>query len=88
MEENTRVTLVLPKALWENVKELAPAGQRSKLVTEALNAEVRRRRRFEQLERIKNFQAYMREKYGESPSSADEINQMRAEHDDELTSVH
>lgn len=36
----TRVTLVVPNQVWENVKRLVPAGRRSQLVTEALEAEV------------------------------------------------
>ena len=43
----TRVTLVVPGKLWEDVKRLVPAGRRSQLVTEALEAEVNRRQQQE-----------------------------------------
>ncbi len=87
MGETTRVTVVLPVALWEEVKEMVPAGQRSRLVAEALEAEIRRRKRLEQLERLRRFQDYLREKYGEMPSSVEEIRQMREERDAEITGL-
>jgi hypothetical protein len=84
MKEVERVTLVLPKALWEDVKNLTPSGGRSRLVVEALEAEVRRRKRIEQLNRIRQLQESLRSKYGELPSSADDIDRMREEHDGEF----
>ncbi len=86
MSEFSRVTLVLPKELWEKVKQLAPAGQRSRWVAGVLEAELRRQERLDQLEELKCFQSYMREKYGLLPSSADEIEAMRWERDDEISS--
>ncbi|OQY17044.1 MAG: hypothetical protein DRJ03_18735 [Chloroflexi bacterium] len=82
-----RVTLVLPGNLWEEVKQMVPSGQRSRLVAEALEAEVRRRKRWEQLERVRQFQDYLFEKYGEMDSSVEEINQMREERDAALTGL-
>jgi hypothetical protein len=84
MKEVERVTLVLPKALWEDVKNLTPSGGRSRLVVEALEAEVRRRKRIEQVNRIRQLQESLRSKYGELPSSADDIDRMREEHDGEF----
>jgi metal-responsive CopG/Arc/MetJ family transcriptional regulator len=84
MKEVERVTLVLPKALWEDVKNLTPSGGRSRLVVEALEAEVRRRKRIEQVNRIRQLQELLRSKYGELPSSADDIDRMREEHDGEF----
>jgi hypothetical protein len=84
MKEVERVTLVLPKALWEDVKSLTPSGGRSRLVVEALEAEVRRRKRIEQVNRIHLLQESLRSKYGELPSSADDIDRMREEHDGEF----
>jgi len=59
MSDVARVTLVLPKGLWEEVKRMVPSGQRSRLVAEVLEAEVRRRKRWEQLERVRQFQDYL-----------------------------
>ena len=88
MADVARVTLVLPEELWEEVKLLIPTDERSRLVAEALEAEVRRRKRREQLERLRQFQDYLFEKYGEMPSSVEEINQMREERDAEITGLH
>jgi len=75
----TRVTIALPKKLWENVKRAVPAGQRSGLVAQALESELRRRQRQEQVGQLRQFQETMRAKYGELPSSAGDIDQMRQE---------
>jgi hypothetical protein len=87
MVNTTRVTLVLPEELWEEVKQMVPSGHRSRLVAEALEAEVRRRKRWEQLERVRQFQDYLFEKYGEMPSSVEEINQMRGDRDAQITGL-
>ena len=83
----TRVTLVIPGKLWEDVKRLVPAGRRSQLVAEALEAEVNRRQQQELLDNIRRFQDYLFDKYGETPSSVDEINQMREERDAEIAGL-
>lgn len=88
MAETVRVTLVFPAPLWEEVRRLIPPRQRSRVVAEALEAEIRRRKQREQLERIRKFQDYLFEKYGEMPSSAEEIRQMREERDAHLTGLH
>lgn len=88
MSELTRVTVVLPKRLWEKVQHLIPAGQRSRLVADALESELRRRQRLEQVEELQQFQKYMREKYGELPSSVSVIEAMRQERDDEISGMH
>jgi len=77
----TRVTIALPKKLWEDVKHAVPAGQRSGLVASALENELRRRQRQGQFEQLRQFHETMRAKYGELPSSADDIDQMRQERD-------
>ena len=87
MSENLRVTLVLPKRLWEQVKQLSPARQRSRLVAEALEAEIRRRERLLQVEQLTQFQDYMQQKYGELPGSAEDIQKMREERDNDLASL-
>ncbi len=88
MGDTARVTLVLPKALWEEVKQMVPPGQRSRLVAEALEARVRRWRQRQQLERLRQFQEYLVEKYGEMDSSVEDIRQMREERDAEITGLH
>ncbi len=87
MADVARVTLVLPKSLWEEVKRMVPPGQRSRLVAEVLEAEVRRWKQQQQLERLRRFQDYLFEKYGEMPGSVEDIRQMREEHDAEITGL-
>lgn len=83
MKEVERVTLVLPKVLWEDVKRLIPSGQRSRVVAEALEAEIRRRRRLEQLVQVRSLQEDLRQKYGLLPDNATEIEALRKEREDE-----
>jgi metal-responsive CopG/Arc/MetJ family transcriptional regulator len=87
MSEYLRVTVILPKKLWEEVKQRVPARKRSRLVAEALEAEMRRRGRLEQLERLEQFQVHMRQKYGELPSSAEAVQEIRKERDDEIADL-
>jgi hypothetical protein len=87
MQQVIRVTLALPRELWESVKRIVPPGQRSGLVAEALESELRRRNRLYQVEGLRQFQHSMREKYGELPSSASDIDLMRKENDNDLDSV-
>jgi hypothetical protein len=84
MGGTARVTISVPKDLWEAVKNAVPAGQRSRLVASALEAEIRRRKRSEQLVNLKQFHEDMVDKYGELPDSAAEIEQMRQERDNEI----
>jgi hypothetical protein len=83
MRQVTRVTIALPKKLWEDVKRAAPPGKRSGLVARALEGELRRRGRLEQASQLRTFQDGMRTKYGELPSSADDIGTIRQERSDE-----
>jgi Arc/MetJ-type ribon-helix-helix transcriptional regulator len=83
----TRVTLVVPGQLWEDVKRLVPAGRRSQLVTEALQTEVRRRDARAAFERARRIGDELAAKYGQNPNSVDEIAQMREELDAELTGL-
>ena len=87
MGNTTRVTISLPKELWEDVKNAVPAGQRSRLVASALEAEIRRRKRSEQLMHLKQFHENMVEKYGELPASAADIEKMRQERDNEVENL-
>jgi metal-responsive CopG/Arc/MetJ family transcriptional regulator len=75
----TRVTLSLPNDLWEDVKKTIPARQRSSVIARAIEAEMQHRKRQAQLENLRQFQKTMREKYGELPSSATDIEEMRQE---------
>lgn len=80
MNEQTRVTLVLPADLWEDVKRLVPAGQRSKMVSEAIEIEVRRRQRLEKLGQLHALREKMTRKYGLLlPDSSEDIQAMRQE---------
>jgi len=84
MGDTARVTISLPKELWEDIKNAVPAGQRSRLVAQALETEIRRRKRSEHLVNLKRLHEQMVEKYGELPDSAAEIEQMRQERDNEI----
>ena len=75
----TRVTIALPRTLWESVKKTVPPGKRSRLVAQALESELRRRQRVEQAAELRQFQQGMRAKYGELPSSADDPDVARQE---------
>ena len=87
MDDVIRVTLVLPRKLWEEVKQIVPSGQRSRLVAQALEAEVRRQRQEQQLDRLQQFQDYLFAKYGVTPDTADDLRQMREERDAEITGL-
>ena len=87
MRQVTRVTVALPKELWESVKRSVPAGQRSSLVADALESELRRRKRLKQVGNLLQFQQGMLKKYGELPASASDIEQMREDNDDERDSL-
>ena len=87
MRQVTRVTIALPKDLWEAVKRAVPSGKRSGLVAEALESELRRRRGLEGVMQLRQYQAAMRGKYGEMPSSAEELDRMRQERVDERNDV-
>ncbi len=88
MQQVTRVTIALPSDLWENIKHAVPAGKRSGLVVQALENELRRRKRAVLFENLRKHQKIMFDKYGELPESATEIEQMRQERDDEQSSLH
>jgi metal-responsive CopG/Arc/MetJ family transcriptional regulator len=87
MKDVTRVTLVLPRKLWEEVKQMVPSGQRSRLVAKALEAEILRRKQWEAFERARQLGDELLEKYGELPSSVEEIYQMREGRDVEITGL-
>ncbi len=88
MAATTRVTIVLPNDLWEEAKRLVPSGERSRFVAKALEAEIRKRKRLKQLEEIRKCAAYMREKYGQTPSSIEDIRDMREERDEQISGLH
>jgi hypothetical protein len=83
MSRVTRVTVALPSDLWETVKLTIPSGRRSGMVAEAIQNELRHRKRLEQFEQLQKFQKTMRDKYGEFPASAHDIEQMRQERDEQ-----
>jgi metal-responsive CopG/Arc/MetJ family transcriptional regulator len=82
MAQYSRVTVALPKDLWEKVKQSVPAGQRSRLMAQALQAELRRRQNLAQMDELRQFHEQMQAKYGTLPSSAEDIEAMRAERED------
>ena len=87
MDDVTRVTLVLPRKLWEEVKQIVPSGQRSRLVVQALETEIRRRHQEEHLDRLQQFQDYLFAKYGTMPDSVEDMRRTREECDAEITGL-
>jgi hypothetical protein len=87
MADKVRVTLVFPKESWEEVKRLVPSGDRSGFVVEATKREIRRRHRLESITQLQAIQEELREKYGEMPACAEEIQEMREERDAEITGL-
>ena len=83
MRQVTRVTVALPRDLWESVKRAVPSSQRSSLVAEALESELRRRKRLQQVAQLRQFQKNMLTKYSELPSCAEDIQLSRKENDDD-----
>lgn len=88
MTDTVRVSLVFPRDLWEEVKRVVPAGERSRVIAEATEREIRRKRRLESVERLQGLQEEFRQKYGEMPSGVEDIHQMRDERDVEITGLH
>jgi metal-responsive CopG/Arc/MetJ family transcriptional regulator len=87
MSDTVRVSLVFPQDLWEEVKRAIPAGERSRVIAEATEQEIRRRQRLESIKRLQALQEEFRQKYGEMPSCVEDIRQMREERDVEITGL-
>jgi metal-responsive CopG/Arc/MetJ family transcriptional regulator len=87
MSDTVRVSLVFPQDLWEEVKRAIPAGERSRVIAEATEQEIRRRQRLESIKRLQALQEEFRQKYGEMPSCVEGIYQMREERDAEITGL-
>jgi len=87
MVNTIRVTLVFPKESWEEVKRIVPSGDRSGFIVEATKREIRRRQRLESIKQLQVIQKELREKYGEMPHCAEEIQNMREERDAEITGL-
>jgi len=87
MSDTVRVSLVFPYDLWEEIKRVIPAGERSRVIAEATEQEIRRRQRLESIKRLQALQEEFRQKYGEMPSCVEDIYQMREERDVEITGL-
>ncbi|HEC63588.1 MAG TPA: hypothetical protein ENI38_04300 [Candidatus Acetothermia bacterium] len=87
MSDTVRVSLVFPRRLWEEVKRLIPSGERSRMIAEATARELRRRQRLESLERLQRLHAELRKKYGQLPSSVEDIRRLREERDAEVSGL-
>lgn len=88
MANTVRVSLVFPDELWEEVKRTIPEGQRSRVIAQATERELQRRRRLASVGRLQALHEEFLQKYGQMPSSAEDIGRMREERDAELTSLH
>lgn len=69
MGDRVRVSLLFPRELWEEVKRLIPSGERSRLIAEATEREIRRGQRLEALERVRALGDELERKYGEMAST-------------------
>lgn len=69
--------LVFPHDLWEEIKRLIPSGERSRVITEAAEREIRRRQKLEALERVPALGSALRQKYGEMPGCVEDIRHIR-----------
>ena len=83
----TRVTLTLPSDLWRRGKQFVPARQRSSLVAEALQRELRRRERLDQIERLRLLQDELRRKYGLMDNCVGDLGALREERDAEISGL-
>ena len=88
MSDTVRVSLVFPRRLWEEVKRLIPSGERSRMIAEATARELRRRQRLESVERLQRLQAELKQKYGQLPSSVEDIRRLREERDAEVPGLY
>ena len=77
MTNRVRVSLVFPRELWEEVKRAIPVGQRSKVIAEAMQRELRRQRRLQSVEQLRGLQQEFHRRYGQMSSCAEDIRDMR-----------
>ncbi|MBC7264070.1 MAG: hypothetical protein H5T64_06880 [Chloroflexi bacterium] len=87
MANTVRVSLVFPRELWEEIKRIIPAGERSRVIAEAMEREIQQRRRLQSIEQLRALQEEFRQRYGEMPSGVEDIRQMREERDAEITGL-
>jgi hypothetical protein len=84
MAGTTRVTLVLPEDLWEETQTLIPRGKRSRFVAEALEAAIRKERNLLQLVKLNALHERMPPPDPNAPTTAELINQMWDERDEQI----
>lgn len=87
MADTVKVSLIFPRELWEEVKRVIPAGERSRVIAEATEREIRRKQRLEGIERLQALQEEFRRKYGEMSSCVEDIHHIREERDAEITGL-
>jgi len=87
MGDTVRVTLVFPRALWEEIQRYIPPGERSRVIAQAAERELRRRRRQASVERLRALQQELQASYGLLPDSSEDIRRMREERDAELADL-
>ena len=84
MKDTVRVSVVFPRELWQRVQLTIPAGERSRAIAAATDHELRKRQRLASVARLQALQAEWRRLYGEMPSSAEDIRELREERDARL----
>lgn len=87
MAKTVRVSLVFPSELWEEIKEVIPAGERSRVIAEATEREIEKRRRQRAFEQVCSLGDELKLRYGEMPSCVEEIRQMRDERDADISGL-
>lgn len=75
------------QSFWEEIRRLIPPGERSRVIAQAAEREIRLRQRMESVERLRSLQQELRAKYGQLPDSSEEIRWMREERDAEIAGV-
>ncbi len=83
MGDRIRVSLVFPRELWEEVRQTIPAGERSRIIAEAMAREVQKWQQLRLLEQIRDLQDEFRERYGEMPSAVKDLRALREEEKDD-----
>jgi len=78
---------VFPAELWEEVKDVIPAGERSRVIAEATEREIEKRRKLMAFESVRALGDELKQRYAELPSCAEDIRRMREDRDAEISGL-
>lgn len=85
--DSVRVSLVFPAELWEDVKAVIPAGERSRVIAQATEREVEKRRKQHAFEQVLALGDELKRRHGEMPSCVEDIRQMREDRDADVAGL-